>query len=185
MGIDPDSQRLKVAKENYPASNLQYLEKSGEDIPGGGYNIVFCNSVLHWCKDKDFVFKQVEKSLTVGGTFGFVTPTDFDVINEFFTPATMFSSECRQAMIDGVHHVSSNEILRLASVNDFSLTYFKKHFRKWRFEDVNKLIEFHLTHYKGQFDSSDFNTEAMKEHYGKGKIVFTIPYITVIMNKIL
>ena len=183
LGIDPDSERLQVAKEKYPASNLEYKEGSGEDIPGTDYDIVFSNSVLHWCKNKDLVFKQVNKSLKEGGTFGFVTPADFDPEKQFFSPANMFSSECRQAMLNDVHHISSYEFLQLAADNNFSLIYFKKHFRKWRFEDVNALVVFHLTHYKGQFSSSHFNTELMKEHYGDGEIVISIPYITVIVVK--
>ena len=169
-----------MAKEKYPASNLQYLERSGEDIPGSNYDIIFSNSVLHWCKDKDLVFKQVKQSLKNGGTF--VTPADFDVEEQFLTPPNMVSSKCRKAMISGVHHVSSQEFLRLSTANNLSLIYFKKHLRKWQFEDVNRLIEFHMTHYKGRLDFSDFNVEVMKEHYGDGEIEITVPYITVVLN---
>ena len=170
--------------DKYPSSNLQYLARSGEDIPGEGYDVVFSNSVLHWCKDKDLVFKQVKKCLKEGGTYGFVTPADFDAVEQFFTPTNMFSSECRQFMIDDCHHISSNEYLQLAMANDFSLVYFKKHITDWRFQSVNELIEAHMTHYHSeQFDSSHFNAEAMKEHYGDGEIVISMPYITVIVNK--
>ncbi len=54
------------------------------------------------------------------------------------------------------------------------------YFRKWRFEDVNSLIVFHLIHCKGQFTSSHFNTEIMN---GDGEIIISIPYITVIVVK--
>ena len=172
-----------MAKTKYAACNSQYLERSGEDIPGEGYDIVFCNSVLHWCKDKDLVFKQVEKSLKEGGTFGFVTPSDFDAEREFFTPANMFSSECRQVMMNDVHHISSNEFLHLATTNNFTLMYCKKHLRNWKFKNVNELVEFHVIHYKGRFNFTHFNIEAMKEHYGDGEFTITIPYITVILKK--
>ena len=47
VGIDPDTERLRLAKEMYSASNIEYLERSAEDIPGGRYDLVFSNHVLH------------------------------------------------------------------------------------------------------------------------------------------
>ena len=159
------------------------MEGNGGNIPGEGYDIVFCNSVLHWCKDKDLIFKQVEKSLKEGGTFGFVVPSDFDAEKDYFTPENMFSPECRQAMINGVHYAPSNEYLKLSIENNFILMYFKRHLRDWKFKNVNELIEFLAAHHKGQFDSTHFNVEAITEHFGSGEIVITVPYITVILNK--
>ena len=67
VGIDPDEERLKVAREKHTASNLKYLNGIAENIPGTDYDLVFSNHVIHWCKDKDLVFKQVHKSLKKGG----------------------------------------------------------------------------------------------------------------------
>ena len=47
VGIDPETERLRLAKEKCSASNIEYLERSAEDIPGGGYDLVFSNHVLH------------------------------------------------------------------------------------------------------------------------------------------
>ena len=71
VGIDPDEERLKVAREKHIASNLKYLSGIAENIPGTDYDLVFSNHVIHWCKDKDLVFKQVHKSLKKGGKFAF------------------------------------------------------------------------------------------------------------------
>ena len=159
------------------------MARGGEDVPGDAcYDAIFSNSVLHWCEDKDLVFKQVQKSLKEGGKFGFVTPADFDAVQELFSPANMFTSECRESMIEDCHYVSSYEHVQLAMANNFSLVYFKKHVRDWRFGCVNELIEALMTHHHG-FDSSHFNAEAMREHYGEGEFVVSIPYITVILTK--
>ena len=185
VGIDPDSERLQVASEKYSADNVCYFEGSGENsnVFGGDYDIVFCNSVLHWCKDKNLVFKNVAKSLKPGGTFGFVTPADFNVEKHFFTPAKMFSHECHKALLNHVHHASSETFLSIAAANNLKVTHFSKHLREWKFENVSKLIEFHMTHYKGQLGPEHFNVEAMENHYGNGSISFTIPYITVVAYK--
>ena len=169
-----------MAREKYSVPNVVFQEGRAEDIPGGDYDVVFSNSVLHWCKDKDTLFEEVAKSLKKGGMFGFVTPADFDAEEQFYTPANMVSRECRKVMVNDVHIVSSEKIRQLCSTNNFTVTYFHKHLREWVFKDVYKLIEFHMTHYKGQFDISHFNVEAMKKHYGEGEIIITIPYITVV-----
>ena len=180
LGIDPDFERLQVAKEKYPASNLEYMVGSGEDISGTDYDIVFSNSVLHWCIDKDRVFKQVAKSLKSGGRFGFVVTADFNITTTMYSPKDLFSPECRQYLINQVHLPSINELLHLLINNNFNLKFFNEHLREWRFTDVNKLIEFHMTHLKGVFDETHFNTEAFMKFYGEGDIVVKMPYITVI-----
>ena len=155
-----------------------------EDIPGNGYDIIFSNSVLHWCEDKNLVFQQVEKSLKSGGTFGFVTPADFDFEEQFLSPMSIASPECRKAMASGIHIVPENELLRkISNIPTFSLVYFKKHYRRWRFQNVHELIEAHLTHFKGQFDSSHFNIEVMQERYGEGTFEVVMPYITAVLTK--
>jgi ubiquinone/menaquinone biosynthesis C-methylase UbiE len=183
IGIDPDLDRLKIAREKYSANNIEFLEGAAEEPPLQRFDIVFSNSVLHWCEDKDKVFKQVAKRLQDGGKFGFVIPVDFDTTEQFFTPANMLSPECREAMMNDVHIVSSKNIKELLKKNDFTIKVYNRIIREWVFEDVNKLIEFHMTHSKGQFDHEHFNVDVMKHHYGDGKINFNMPYITVVAIK--
>ena len=183
MGIDPDTQRLQVAREKYSASNLEYKEGQGEDIPGSDYDIVFSNSVLHWCPDKDRVFKEIAKSLKNGGKFGFVITANFDLISALYSPEELFSPESRQYYIDQVHLSSTNQLLGLLITNNFTLKFFKEHVQEWRFTDVHGLIEFHMAHMKGAFDKTHFNIDAFKKYYGEGNIVIEMPYITVIANK--
>ena len=183
VGIDPDSERLQVACKKYSADNVCYFEGSGENIFGGDYDIVFSNSVLHWCKDKNLVFKNVAKSLKPGGTFGFVTPADFDFEKHLFTPAKMFSQECHRALVNNIFHATSETYLSVAAANSLKVTHFSKHLREWKFEDVSELVEFYMTHYKGQFGPEHFNVEAMEDHYGRDYVGFTIPYITVVAHK--
>lgn len=174
---------MQVAKEKYPASNLEYKEGSGEDIPGGDYDIVFSNCVIHWCTDKDLVFKQVAKSLKSGGKFGFVITADFDVVSTLFPPEELFSPECRQHLIDQIHLLPTNDLLSLLISNNFILKFFKEHLREWKFTDVHKLIEFHMTHMKGVFDKTHFNIEALKKFYGEEEIIIKVPYITIIADR--
>ena len=74
IGVDPDNERVRVAHEKYSASNLVFLEGSGEDFPEDQYDIVFSNYVLHWIKDKESVLKKVYQNLKPGGRFAFIAP---------------------------------------------------------------------------------------------------------------
>ena len=71
IGVDPDKERLRVAREQYSSSNVVFLEGSSEDFPKDQYDIVFSNYVLHWIKDKKAVFEIVYQNLKPGGCFAF------------------------------------------------------------------------------------------------------------------
>ena len=182
VGIDPDIERLQLAMEKYSAPNLTYQEGTAEDITESDFDAVFSNSVLHWCEDKDAVFKQVKRSLKKGGQFGFVTPNNFDIAEQFCTPAYMISEECREYIINKTYLPSTDDLHDMITVNEFQQTYMNEHIRDWRFESVGKLIEFYMTHFN-EFGRHHYNVEAMKRHYGDGEIIFKMPYTTVILVK--
>lgn len=72
MAIDPDVSRLQVARISYRDSNLEFKEGAAENIPGaGGYDVIFSNHVLHWCRDKPKAFSEIGRCLKPGGNFGF------------------------------------------------------------------------------------------------------------------
>lgn len=177
VGIDPDKKRLQLARKKYPGPNLTYQDGTEVDIPGGDYDIVFSNSVLHWCENKERVFKQIKKSLKKGGKFGFVTPTNFSPAKQFCTPADMVSAECRQGLINTTYIPSTEELQNIIGVTGFQITYMHEHIREWKFEGVSKLIEFLMTHYN-EYGRQHYNAEAMKRRYGDGEIVINIPYTT-------
>ena len=53
VGINPDTERLKIAKEKHSAPNIVYLEADAEHLPGEDYDLLFSNCVLHWVKTKN------------------------------------------------------------------------------------------------------------------------------------
>jgi SAM-dependent methyltransferase len=160
-----------------------YQAGQGEDISGTScYDTIFSNSVLHWCKDKTAVFRQVAISLKKGGKFGFVIPNNFNIEEQFCTPSHMLSEECRQLIMNKTHVPNIDEIRNIISNTGFTTTYFQEHIREWKFEDVSKLVEFYMTHFN-ELGREHYNIEAMKTHYGEGEIIFRMPYTTVILVK--
>lgn len=71
VGVDPDTDRIKVAQESYrTVRNLSFVEGSTSNFPLMGsesYNIIFSNLVLHWVSDKDEAFQNMFTSLIPGG----------------------------------------------------------------------------------------------------------------------
>lgn len=144
--------------------------------------MVYCNQVLHWCADKDVVFKQVHKSLKKGGKFGFVTTTDMEVIPKVFT-SDMVSPRFEKAVGDMMRLLTIDQYKDLIAANDFEIVYLEEKERGWNFTDVYKLIEQMRVHTFGEFDMTHFNVDAMKRHYGEGKLVVTAPYCLVVVRK--
>lgn len=161
---------------------MYQVGRAEDIITGSDYDVIFSNSVLHWCKDKDTVFHQVARSMKEGGKFGLVTPNNFNIAQQFCTPVDLLSLECQQLIMNKTHVPSTEELHKIISENGFLITYIHEHIREWKFEDVSKLIEFYMTHYN-ETNSDHYNIEAMKRHYGEGEIVFRMPYTTAILIK--
>ena len=71
VAVDPDKERLRIAKETYGAvSNILFQEGSTDEFPRDRYDIVFSNHVMAWVKDKETAFKNIYKNLKLGGSFG-------------------------------------------------------------------------------------------------------------------
>ena len=184
VAIDPNAEGLKVAKDKYTASNLQYLEGSSDNIPGGEYDIVFSNYVLHWIKDKGILFKNIAQSLKKGGKFAFVTPSYKDFNKDVLTPAEMYSPECRNAIISSYQMLNMDEYKPFFSSSNFEIIYSEEHLQEWKFNGVEDFVSFcsvFLT--QGRFDITHFDVEAMRKHHGDGEIIFNPPILTSILHK--
>ena len=47
IAVDPDRERIRVAKANVKVANITFLVADGETFPEQEYNAVFCN-VVGW-----------------------------------------------------------------------------------------------------------------------------------------
>ena len=186
VGIDPDLERLKVAREKYPASNLQYLEGSAVCIPDDGvgelYDLVFCNFVLHWVKDKDAVFKEVSAKLKSGGKFGFVC-LNHDVIKAMSRPPLVYSPQLVEAFASRMHYTPWEELSQIVSKNGFEVVDTKFFAVTQKFSGFSEFVRFHMAHMGGEYDQKHFNADAVREHYGEGEISIDDDVISVVLCK--
>ena len=73
VAVDLDGWRLKIAREKYSASNIEYIQADDQTFPSGQYDLVFSNIVIHWIGYKEALFKRVYDDLRLGGRFAFTT----------------------------------------------------------------------------------------------------------------
>ena len=73
VAVDPDVERIKIAKEMNARPNIEYLVGHDQSFPGVGYKFIFSNQVIHWIKHKETLFKRLYDKLAAGGQFAFVT----------------------------------------------------------------------------------------------------------------
>ena len=69
VAVDPDGERLAIARVRYPSNNIEYIQADDQSFPAGEYDIIFSNLVIHWIDDKKAVFNRVYANLRPGGCF--------------------------------------------------------------------------------------------------------------------
>ena len=73
MAVDPDGERLKIAREKYSAQNIEYIQADDKIFAPGHYDLVFASQVIHWISDKKALMKQLYQNLRPGDHFAFTT----------------------------------------------------------------------------------------------------------------
>lgn len=189
VGIDPSIERLEVAREKYSASNIEYKEGTAESIPEtsgiDSYDYIFSNFVLHWCKNKDQVFKEIYRVLKKGGKFGFMTgtPTCTDPAGGWIPAPSVVSSEFLAAAHGRLHKISMDEYTKLASTHKLEIVHTEEMNHKWKFSNVHEYFDSLQMHMHGDFDSSHFNVVAAKRHFGEGELTIVMPFATIVVVK--
>lgn len=182
VGVDPDLDRLKLARDKYPANNLEYLQGTAECIPteDDDFDIIFSTYMLHWCKDIDKVFKAGAAKLKPKGKFGFVAFTD--QLNKHLIPEDMFSEAFRSAFVSSIHPIDVSMLEHHAAKHNLKVVVVKEHFLEKKFTGVSELITYYRTHFHNRFDEMHFNSEAMKCHYGEGEFCIKIEMVTAVLE---
>ena len=73
VAMDPDKERIKLAKENNFRDNIDYIVGSDTTFPEDEYDVIFMNCVIHWIKDKEELFKHIFNNLCRGGLLAFTS----------------------------------------------------------------------------------------------------------------
>lgn len=180
VGVDPDGERLKLARDLYSASNITYIQGSFESIPGTDYDIVYSNYVIMRCMDKDAVFKKMASVLKKGGKFGFVTGRYYNVLENLFKPAEAYSQEIIDSYSSALDLITPEAYAALAA-SDFETVYWKESEFVFKFTDVEELVNFFRIN-SGITDRSHINVDILKNYYQGGGAIY-LPNLTAVLAK--
>ena len=180
VGVDPDKESIKSAKEKYASSNVEFLEADGETFPEDQYDIIFANHSIHWIEDKDAVFKRVLNNLRPGGRFAF-TATDrvFEVCLAIMQLTG--GPEEVKSITDKCFPVPSERYEELAMAHGYSIAYMETATRSHQFANIDAILEC-LS--EGSLEAVDKDAlEDFKKPYGDKPLLWSYPYFTFILTK--
>ena len=174
--VDPDKDRIKIAREKYGSQkNLKFLEGSSENFPGGPYDIVFSNHVLHSIKEKSPLFRKIFDELRVDGRFAFLCSTRApSSVWEIVTPRP-----------DQDDYMCTNDVYdSLARQSGFVVEHHSVDEIAYAFDDVQQYIDFVLVSVHvnaGKAESSRLSK--LKERYGNGKVSVECTRVMYVLQK--
>ena len=181
VAVDPDEERLKIAREKYSASNIEYIQADDKTFPPGEYDLIFSNIVIHWISDKEAIIKQAYRNLRPGGCFAFTTAHGHLPIPEIgkvlFNP--LVGPDFLEWMVnEKMTFWNASEYVSAATDAGFtqmSMTLISD-YPKWN--NLDDYIDSMYGWFQGEFDPMKFDQETLqkiKKMYGNGPVTQSEP----------
>lgn len=158
--IDPDVERLALAKQNFPAENISFVVGDDKTFPEDQYDLVFANCVVHWIGDTFSLFKSVYQNLKPGGKFAFTTgmgPVFAKGIMDELLGAGVLDS----LFPTNASFLSSDEYCKLAVSVGFEVALTEVKEILWTFESVNAIIDYYFGLLQGDLDRASINPQTL------------------------
>ncbi len=147
VAVDPDAERIKVAKRENSRPNIQYSVANDETFPGEGYDLVVSTHVIHWIKNKQTLFNRLYSKLAPGGSFGFVTydgpPNHPQIVRKGLSVLVSPDFEKKET-----YHI-------LANSAGFNVASAKVVYKELPFGNVDEFLEFWSGVSHGDFSVND------------------------------
>ena len=177
VAVDPDGDRLKIAREQYSASNVEYIQADDKTFPAGPYDLIISNTVIHWIKDKEALFKRLHENLRPGSQFAFSTSNGVLPIPEI--GKKLFSKLVGPNFLHWMLHEkmvfwNATEYKTLASATGFgevSMAVWNVH-PEWK--NLDEYIDSMYGWFHGEFDPTQFDSDVLQElrrKYGGGSVI--------------
>ena len=156
IAVDPDAERIKVAKEVNARSNIKYLVADDQSFPGDEYNVIVSTHVIHWIKDKESFFKRVFEKLAVNGLFGMVTYDGYPQYPPVFRKCLsgLFSADFEKSIFSKIYFEKIEKYLVLAAKTGFQVVSKEIFTTEWGFNSVDEFVDFWagISHEDLEFD---------------------------------
>ena len=181
VAVDPDEERLEVARQLYSADNIHYNQADDKSFPLVPYDLVFCNATIHWIRDKERLFQRVHRTLQPGGCFAFTTPDSYlpipSIGKKLFD--SLLGPEFLHRMQTEVKvYLSTKEYLTLALDTGFEVTSIRTENIEVYWADLDQYVEAMFGWFGGEFDPSQFDEnvlQRLREENQYGPVVLPEP----------
>ena len=190
VAVDPDGERLKIARERNSASNIEYIQADDQTFPLGQYDVIFCNTVIHWIHDKETLFKRVYNNLCPGGCFAFTTidgsfplpEIGKQYFDELVRPGFLSEMYNDKKVIEFLKASEYESLASDVGFTNISITVKNEvdDFVHW--QNIDLYIDALYGWFQGYFDPKAFDKEKLemlKEHLGDGPIFLPEPIRSV------
>ena len=184
IGVDPDRERIKIAREKWVRDNLTFMDGDGESFPEAQYDLIFSYYAIHWIKNKQLVFEKAYNNLRHRGQFAFVGCYGISTIGEEMS--TLMGPEGHQAINSLWHLVPVEKYKELATNVGFTVTLIEEDFDKYTFPNVDVLLSSWHGITTSKFDASkadQVGLQNFKRKYFEKQPVLESPVIRAILTK--
>ena len=161
VAVDPDADRIALAKKNNARHNIEYLVANDQSFPGEGYDLIVSTHVIHWIKDKRAALTNIYNKLAPGGSFGFVTYNGTSLFPEAMSEglATLVAPDFEYDLLNKVFFEEEQYYESVASNVGFNSVSAKTVPKELQFESVNEFLDFWSGVSHGGFDINDISKE--------------------------
>ena len=184
VGVDPDNERIKVARKKNKHENVVFVEADGESFPEDQYDVVFCNIVMGSIENKQPIFNRVSKNLRTGGHF--VLGVYLGVPQLAIEISKLMGPKGEQA-IKMWYHIPAETYEDLATSNCFEVTKREDDVATYVYSDIDSVLKnwFATTHGNFNPESVDPDTlDKFKLKYANQDILWSLPFVRFVFTKI-
>lgn len=175
VAVDPDIERLSIAKKLYSASNIEYILADDMTFPSCQYDIIYCNAVIHWIHNKPALFKRVFDNLQHGGRFAFTTydtPVFPPIVEKLFS---LVSPDFLHKMLHKTQvYIPASDYKTISSSVGFSHTLIETESITTEWKDIDDFIATAHGVLQGEFDPNSIDKDELqrlKEEHGGDSVI--------------
>ena len=184
VGVDPDKERIKIAKESNTNSNVLFEVGDGQCFPEDQYDLVFSHYVLHLIEDKHNVFERVSKNIRVGGQFVIIVEQNLSELKEEMTQ--MMGIEKCKAIKNKRFYCTPEKYFELACANGFILTFNKELDNGYNLPNIDSAFSSWYANTFGVFNPSEISLTSLEEFrqkYAQSPMYMELPTAQFIFTK--
>lgn len=188
VAVDPDHERIKIAKENNGRPNIEYLVADDQSFPGDEYAVIVANHVIHWIENKETLFTRVYDKLAAKGQFAFVALSGTPELGPTMKRALRELVDPKFINFQNSHCLDTPEYQEKAESVGFKLTSAEVATTYQHWKSMDEFLSHCAGLSRGEIDLGSIDHEALenfKKHYEKELIAEKIQLnvLSMVLNK--